>query len=113
MSTTFIEAEGCLREFLRAWQEKKIETMLEHCQLTWRLRTKDPIGELNTLLEAVQVDSFEIGKLKAIGTILLHGEVTINRNKSAMLHLIKEIAPYKTGESGIWGVNPKTALRLI
>lgn len=113
MSTTFIELKDCLESFLRAWQKADATAALEYCQLTWRANTSDPLSQMKGLLEDVKIKEFEIGEIKVVSPVFAQCQVKINKDKQAPLNLLKEIAPYKTGEKGTWGVNPISALKLI
>lgn len=107
------QATITLFKFLKSWQAGDAKTMLNHTQLTWRSRSKNPLGDLVALYESVDISTFKVIRASKITDFKVDILVEINNKSQATLCIIKEIAPYKTSKDGQWGVNPISALRLI
>ncbi len=107
-----VQARKTLSNFFEAWQAGHVKTMLEHCQLTWRATTKDAVSNLESLLHSVSITKFRILSTEKVSDFLIDCVVEVNDTKRASIRIVKELAPYKPSETGQWGINPISALRL-
>lgn len=111
------KARKTLKAFLQAWQEKDYDFMFKTCQITWKetLGSKEWIKEFYS---KVDIDSFEIvsGTMiekNVIADFMFRIKVSGKWTIPYRVRLIRELAPYTAHKDGIWGVNPKSALRIL
>ena len=107
-------------EFLIALKKQNWKEALNHCQLTWKNTTVDPVDMLEQLLEFPIVEQIIFIKksdmkktkvnTKVIQDVIVFLQLMDINGKmykqNRKIRLVKEIDTYKPDENGTWGVNP-------
>lgn len=113
-------AEFTVRAWLDAWRRRDFPSMTVQCQATWikvnREFVRSPSGWLQDAFGGKELLRADIIRVSQNGAVA-HADVRISyrsagqvRRGRLRLKVICEDAPYKPSPTGVWGVNPTTAL---
>ena len=117
--------EAKMREFLKAWKNKKWNKMVDSCQITWLFNNDNAKQLLQSQYGPFVLMQYKIkvDKIVMIGDnkVMAHVPVTITlknllgkvEQKYSVGVVVKEEKPYQTNVDGKWGVNPVSMLRRI
>lgn len=97
--------------FLENWKSFYFGKMYDSCQITWK--SNHDKNALKTMFED-RIKSYQITKVTEINSCKHDIEVTVKIKgvkKHLKARLLKEKVPFKTDESGEFGVNPISIIK--
>jgi hypothetical protein len=104
--------------FMRAWREKDTKLARKYLQKTWLAGPQTL--EVNSLIADIDVCKWSLLGTVRVGKLCYDVKLKLQYKMGGVstktrlnVRVIKEEAPYKTSESGDWGLNPISLVRYL